>query len=192
MDTVTAQPKTTTRAEQARQTKAGILQVALKLFSQRGYDATSLQDIANEMDLTKAAVYYHFRSKVELLQAVCEPVYETMTAVLESAAGLRSRRQRIDAIGSGFVEVMLGQRAVMSLLASDPVMNGRVQAARSMDDLLKRVIEALYGPAPSPEQRLAIYAVPGLGDAISALPDLTDDELRPLLLRAVKRLVPER
>jgi hypothetical protein len=87
---------------------------------------------------------------------------------------------------------MLGQRAVMSLLASDPVMNGRVQAARSMDDLLKRVIEALYGPAPSAEQRLAIYAVPGLGDAISALPDLTDDELRPLLLRAIKRLVPER
>ncbi|MFE4961121.1 TetR/AcrR family transcriptional regulator [Streptomyces sp. NPDC056653] len=192
MDAMKTQPKATTRAEQARQTKAGILTVALRLFSQRGYDATSLQDIADEMGLTKAAVYYHFRSKVELLQAVCEPVCEKISEVIDSAAGLRSRRQKINVIGSGFVEVMLGQRAVMSLLASDPVMSGRVEAARSMDDLLDRVLEAIYGPAPSPEQRLAIYAVPGLGDAIAALPDLTEDELRPLLLRAVKRLVPER
>ena len=80
----TARPETTTRAEQARQTKEGILAVALNLFAQRGYAATSLQDIADEMSLTKAAVYYHFRSKAELLQAICEPVYETITAVIDS------------------------------------------------------------------------------------------------------------
>jgi AcrR family transcriptional regulator len=192
MATTKAQPKPATRAHRARQTKADILAAALRLFAQRGYSATSFQDIANEVGLTKAAVYYHFHSKVELLQGVCDPVHETMTAVVDGAAQLRTRRQKIDAMARGFVEVMIGQRAVMGFMASDPVMSGQLQAGATFDDLLDRVVQVLYGDTPTGDQRLAIYAVPALGDALSALPHFTDDELRPILLRAVKRLVPER
>lgn len=92
----------------------------------------------------------------------------------------------------GFVEVMISQRAVMGFLASDPAMSGPLQTDRSMDSLLERAIHVLYGDTPTGDQRLAVYAVPALGDALSALPQFTDEELRPILLRAVKRLVPER
>jgi hypothetical protein len=45
---------------------------------------------------------------------------------------------------------------------------------------------------PTPDQVLAVHAVAGLGDAIAALPSLSDDEVREVLVRAVKRLIPQR
>lgn len=47
-----------------------ILQVARATFVERGYDAVSMQEIADAARLTKAAIYYHFRDKQELLEAV--------------------------------------------------------------------------------------------------------------------------
>jgi AcrR family transcriptional regulator len=47
-----------------------ILQVALELFTERGYDGTSLREIAEKLDVTKAALYYHFKSKEALLLAL--------------------------------------------------------------------------------------------------------------------------
>ncbi len=45
-----------------------ILDVATYLFVEKGYDATSLQDIINETHLSKGAIYHHFSSKEEILQ----------------------------------------------------------------------------------------------------------------------------
>ena len=181
----------TSRAERARQTREAILAIALKLFAERGYDATSLQDIADEMGLTKAAVYYHYNAKLELLHAICEPVEKAMTAVIDRAAQLRTRRQKIDAMVNGFANIMIEKRAVMRVLANDPVMNGQMKLIK-VDALFDRAVRVLYGDDPTPDQMLAVHAVTGLGDAIAALPDLSDDEVRTVLVRTLKRLVPER
>ena len=178
-----------TRAEQAQQTRARILAVALRLFAERGYDATSLQDIADEMDLTKAAVYYHYPAKTDLLHGVCAPVYAAMTEVIDRAAALRGRHARIEALATGFVDMMLSRREVIAILAGDPVTHGRAKAASSMPELLDRAVHVVYGDDPTPDQRLAVHGVMALGDSISALPELSDDELRAVLLRAVNRLL---
>ena len=47
-----------------------ILQVALDLFTRQGYDKTSLREIAEHLEVTKAALYYHFTSKEEILSAL--------------------------------------------------------------------------------------------------------------------------
>lgn len=49
-----------------RKTRDEILKAAGMLFAQRGYFGVSMRDIAYELDLTKAALYYHFKSKDEL------------------------------------------------------------------------------------------------------------------------------
>src|ERR671928_2106576 len=54
-------------------TRTRIQEVALALFATRGYDATSLQEIASALDVTKAALYYHFPSKSELLHSLADP-----------------------------------------------------------------------------------------------------------------------
>src|SRR3954471_23512567 len=48
-------------------TRSQLQAVALELFAERGYDSTSLREIAERLNITKAAVYYHFRSKDEIL-----------------------------------------------------------------------------------------------------------------------------
>jgi AcrR family transcriptional regulator len=180
------------RAEQARRTRAAVQETALALFAARGYDATSLQDIADELGLTKAAVYYHFPSKLELLQSICEPVYERVAAIIEEAAAQSSRQRRIDVVADGFADLTVARRATITVLAADPVMHGRMKAASCMDDLLGQAAKVLYGEHPTPDQLLAVRAIAVLSDTISALPDLADDEAREVLARAVKRLLPRR
>ena len=47
-----------------------ILQVSLELFTKQGYDKTSLREIAERLEVSKAALYYHFTSKEEILRAL--------------------------------------------------------------------------------------------------------------------------
>jgi AcrR family transcriptional regulator len=180
------------RAEQARRTRATIQDIALALFAARGYDATSLQDIADELGLTKAAVYYHFPSKLELLQSICEPVYEGVAAIIERAEGQTTRAARIDAVAESFAELTVSRRATISVLAADPVMHGRMKAASKMLDLVDRLARVVYGSDPTPDQLFAVRSIAVLSDTISTLPALDDDEARELLTRAVKRLLPRR
>lgn len=51
-------------------TRLRIQEVALALFAERGYDKTSLREIAEELNVTKAALYYHFKTKEDLLVAI--------------------------------------------------------------------------------------------------------------------------
>jgi AcrR family transcriptional regulator len=54
-------------------TRQRILTVANELFIEQGYEGTSLREIADRLDITKAALYYHFRSKDEILQTLLSP-----------------------------------------------------------------------------------------------------------------------
>jgi AcrR family transcriptional regulator len=53
-------------------TRERILEVALELFSEAGYDKTSLREVAERVGVTKAALYYHFPSKESVLMALIE------------------------------------------------------------------------------------------------------------------------
>jgi AcrR family transcriptional regulator len=63
-------------------TRERILDVATRLFSEQGFAATSTQAIADELGVTKAALYYHFESKHEILMALKEPILEALEEVL--------------------------------------------------------------------------------------------------------------
>jgi AcrR family transcriptional regulator len=54
-------------------TRERILAVANELFIEQGYEGTSLREIADRLDITKAALYYHFRSKDEILETLLSP-----------------------------------------------------------------------------------------------------------------------
>lgn len=61
-----------TEQQQAPSTRERIQQIALDLFGEQGYDKTSLREIAERLDVTKAALYYHFKSKEAILESVLE------------------------------------------------------------------------------------------------------------------------
>lgn len=59
-----------------------ILDVASKLFSKKGYDNTSLQDIIDETKLSKGAIYHHFKSKEDIFMLICERIGHENTIIL--------------------------------------------------------------------------------------------------------------
>jgi AcrR family transcriptional regulator len=65
-----------------------ILEEAVRLFYERGFSGTTLDDIAGALGVTKPFIYTHFRSKVELLEAVCRPTIEMSLAAIAEAAAL--------------------------------------------------------------------------------------------------------
>src|ERR1700729_1336673 len=109
-----------TRAAQAEQTRAQILETAQRLFAELGYDATSLQMIADELGLTKAAVYYHFRAKSDILHATIKPGVERLKVLLDEAAAIRGRRARIEHLVDGFVDFLVQHRHYATRAFSDP------------------------------------------------------------------------
>jgi AcrR family transcriptional regulator len=73
----------TTTASDARRTdtRERILDTAAELFAERGYAGTSIRDIAERLDVTKAALYYHFTSKSEILHALVDQPLEAIRQV---------------------------------------------------------------------------------------------------------------
>lgn len=57
----------------AQDTRERILEVARELFTEQGYDGTSLREIADRLGFTKAALYYHFQGKDQIMLALLEP-----------------------------------------------------------------------------------------------------------------------
>jgi AcrR family transcriptional regulator len=61
-----------------------ILATAAALFGERGYDAVSVEDVADRLDVTKGSLYYYFPSKDELVTAAIETLGNEWTARLEN------------------------------------------------------------------------------------------------------------
>ena len=55
-----------------RDTRARVQTVALELFAEQGYEKTSLREIAERLGVTKAALYYHFKSKEDIVRSFTE------------------------------------------------------------------------------------------------------------------------
>lgn len=75
--------------------RADILRVAEALFYSRGYESTTVQDILDELKLSKGGFYHHFLSKDQLLESICE------TKSLQSA---EAARREVDQCPGGAVD----------------------------------------------------------------------------------------
>ncbi|MDP2644504.1 MAG: TetR/AcrR family transcriptional regulator, partial [Desulfobacterales bacterium] len=65
--------------------KEHILEVAVKLFGERGFSATSIREIANKLDISVAALYYYFNSKEDLLFTIIESIGNDLLDILRKA-----------------------------------------------------------------------------------------------------------
>lgn len=68
--------------EEAEKTRSKILSNALTLFVKKGYEHTTFVDIADKLKMTKGAVYWHFRSKSDLLGALLEDALTRFSSTL--------------------------------------------------------------------------------------------------------------
>jgi len=167
------------RVVQAERTSQQILETARRLFAELGYDATSLQMIADEIGLTKAAVYYHFRAKSELLRAIMLPGVQRLEALLDDAAATRGRRARLEFLVSGYADFLVQNRHYAVMAATDPA--ARRDKLNESATLRQRGLTLIFGDNPTGAQRLAGGAAFFIPECLPDLADLTDEELRDAL-----------
>lgn len=96
------------RAEQVAQTRQALIEAARELFGERGYAATSVDDVARTARVTSGALYHHFATKTGLFEAVFEHVHGEMLEAAEARAlaspdPVRMLTNAID----GFLDAML-------------------------------------------------------------------------------------
>jgi AcrR family transcriptional regulator len=88
-----------------------ILRTAARLFQQRGYDATSMNDVAAALKLSKGGLYHHFQSKDEILYEIMNHAMEiTEERVLNPVRGIADAEERLRALIRLHIEVVLSPR----------------------------------------------------------------------------------
>src|SRR5712672_1213467 len=88
-----------------------ILRTAARLFQQRGYDATSMNDVAAALKLSKGGLYHHFQSKDEILFEIMNHAMDiTQERVLNPVRGIADPEGRLRALIRLHIEVVLSPR----------------------------------------------------------------------------------
>ncbi|CAJ1587657.1 helix-turn-helix domain-containing protein [[Mycobacterium] wendilense] len=105
-----------------------VLEAAMALFGEHGVNGTSLQMIAARLGVGKAAVYYQFRSKEDLVLAVVEPIYDDMARLVTIAEALSTAEARRDVVVSGLIEMCVRHRRLAAVLYGDPAVDSLVQS----------------------------------------------------------------
>jgi AcrR family transcriptional regulator len=94
-----------------------VLAAATELFTRRGYDATSIGDVAAALGVTKSAVYHHVDSKEQLLAAALDDALTGLEAALSAATGTEgSAVDRLRGVVRRSVGVLVEHQAEVTLL----------------------------------------------------------------------------
>lgn len=96
-----------------------ILAVATAQFVRKGYAGVSMSDIAAELHITKAALYYHFASKADLLAEVFSGYIEELGGVVDASQQVPGHADRLRSIVHGLFGVPAERRAIIRLAMHD-------------------------------------------------------------------------
>jgi len=164
-------------------TRTRIVAVARQLFVQRGVQQTSLRDIAEQLGITKPALYYHFESREALLESIVRPLLEDMDAFVitwESASSLDKRELLAD-----YFDLLHRHRELLEMLVRDLAALGVLDLGTRMIDWRSRLIAILLGPgAPLAEQVRAVVAIGGMSDCTVTFSDVPMETIKDTAVEA--------
>ena len=96
-----------------QQTRAEILAAAERHFAERGFEAARLEDIAADVGIRRAAIFYHFGDKQELYAAVLDSIFGGWPEVLPSAGSVA---ERLEASLRAWIDYIAGRPSVARLI----------------------------------------------------------------------------
>jgi AcrR family transcriptional regulator len=158
----------------AADTRAEIRAVAAELFAQRGFEQTSLREIAERLGITKAALYYHFPSKHELMRSLVEPLIEELRGLaveVEQATVDGAPPEDPRRIVEEYYEICVRHRLVLRGLVRDPHAVGELEILPVMVHWRERVDAVLVGSTDPAERVRAVVALGGLQDTVAVFDD---------------------
>lgn len=173
-----------------------ILRAALELFAHRGIDATSLVEIADQAETSKANVLYHFGSKDNLLDACLEDSVAQLRTLAEgfSQRGLGDRSSRLDFV-ERFVDVLITHRLAIHVIVTHPYRAESTPALAAAYDVMRQMAALVAAHTSGAEDRIrfgiavsgATYALVSAGVIGAETPE--DSEIRQTLRHVLSDIV---
>lgn len=163
-------------------TRDRILATAAELFAGRGYSSASLQDVADRLGITKAALYYHFDSKDDILLTILRPYFDAADGFIERHDGAGHDPH---IVLEEYLDLLLEFRTALDVIAFDrSVLNhpriGEVSHRQTM-----RIRSLLMGGDDSSNREVAASAALGaVRSAAALLRNSGDPAVRDAVLRA--------
>jgi AcrR family transcriptional regulator len=186
-------------AQEKQSTRERILDVALDLFVEQGYEGTSLREIAEVMGFTKAALYYHFASKDDLLLALHMRLHEFGDRSLRQLGDVPPSLATWSGLLVDLLDEILAQRQLLLLHQRNHAALNAMQLKHPEHDHanadLGDMIRALLSdPAVAVRDRVRLGAAIGaitstltlVGDALD---DVPGDELAEELRRVIRDIL---
>jgi AcrR family transcriptional regulator len=170
-------------------TRSRIQAVAVELFSEQGYDKTSLREIAERLGVTKAALYYHFRSKEDIVRSLVDDYFGQVDSLVAWARRQpRTPAVRAEILGR-YLDMVIDSHQVYRMLQQNQAALGGLTSEKHRGELLRERMNALIGLLVEPgaglrERVRAAAAATGLSVGWMLFRDQVDDpaELRSAVL----------
>jgi AcrR family transcriptional regulator len=174
-------------------TRERIRAVALELFAEQGYEKTSLREIAERLGVTKAALYYHFKSKEDIVASLFHDVQQEVEKIIAwGDARPRTPETRRELIrryaamardqGSALIRFMQDNHtAVQEVKAADEVRERFLRLAQLVTDPEAALADQLRA-------RMAFFALNAAAFALRDL-DVTDEQCNEAALAVALDLV---
>lgn len=101
-------------------TKRKIFETSMKLFAEKGYDATSIEEITATVGVAKGTLYYHFSSKEEIFQFLVEEGVKLLTnSIIIKTAKLNNSIDKIKAISLIEIKILVKYESFMTIILSE-------------------------------------------------------------------------
>lgn len=162
------------KAEQGQETRDRLIQVARGLFGDRGYAATSTEQILAGAEVTRGAMYHHFGDKADLMRAVCQQLYgEIDVRIRERADSVSDPWKSLVAGCDAFLDVVADRALVRVLFLDGPAVLGleewdAIEREHGFQSLVEGIEAAIkHGALPRrPAEPLAVLLNGALNEAV--------------------------
>ena len=170
-------------------TRQRLIEVAIELFGKHSVAGTSLQMISDALGFTKSAIYHHFRTREELLDAILEPILTELNVLVDAAESLRTPRARADRMLVGYAALAASNRKLISVLSGDPHVAELVRTKPPWSATVTRQMRLLADVEPGigGEVNAAIVMSGFAGAARGEFAALDDEALRDQMISAGRR-----
>jgi AcrR family transcriptional regulator len=171
-----------------------LLDIAVAVFNERGYDATSMEDLAARLGITKSAIYHHVSSKVDLLRLALDRALDALFAVTEEPGAITGPAiDRLEHVVRGSVRVLAAELPSVTLLlrvrGNSPVEQAALERRRQFDRVVTGLVRAAEEAGdvrpdvpPAVTSRLLFGAVNSLTEWYRPDGELSADDLADALV----------
>src|SRR5216683_716730 len=136
-------------------TRERIQAVALELFAEQGYEKTSLREIAERLGVTKAALYYHFKSKEDIVSSLVEDYFGQIDALIEWGRNQPRTAEVRGAVLNRYFGIVEDGSEVFRMMQQNQAALSALAAAKHRSELFRERMDGLVGILSEPGAPLA-------------------------------------